>query len=473
MRRSTCLSAKRKREAAIKDWKWLLWDSAFATEYLHQKLGAGWTAVLKEACCVSMDVDKDKVERLRKKGDRNRLRLWPRHEKPFKDMVPTVSLLEWCVAQKYKPDAATFEATARGGDMDAVKWLRRKKCPWEGWDEYAFTDLPEHNACNGAAEGGHLGVLKWLRDEGCRCDENTCISAAKGGHVHILKYLHENGCPVPQSRTLEKRLCRVAAEGGHLDVLKYACELECEWSYYTSFQAAKGGHLHVLEFLHENGCAFKYKQTDINVSKGAAEGGHLDVLKWLRENGCPWNAATCGGAARGGHMQLLKYLRENGCPWDADTCCFAALRGDLDMLKYAHENGCPIDHTHSLWSCSMYAAKSGNKDVLKYVRANGGGWDQWTHVCAVYASPSLGEWVRKEGCPRYRSGEELGWAWKEGLYEFFAGDDADEPEYFFDEGENPRFMPYINGVGSYIEDHFPTFAEVSDDDDDERDEEED
>ena len=64
-RRSTRSQTKRKREAAIKDWRWLLWDSDLARDKIHPELGAGWTAVLKEACCVRAWQDKDTVERMR------------------------------------------------------------------------------------------------------------------------------------------------------------------------------------------------------------------------------------------------------------------------------------------------------------------------------------------------------------------------------------------------------------------------
>ena len=104
----TRLQAKRKREAAIRDWRWLLWDSDLARDKLHPELGAGWTAVLKEACCVRKDKEKDKVNRVREEGDSGPLRLWPkekygmRHD--FEDMVVRVPLLEWCVRRKYKPN---------------------------------------------------------------------------------------------------------------------------------------------------------------------------------------------------------------------------------------------------------------------------------------------------------------------------------------------------------------------------------
>ena len=314
--------AKRKREAATKDWRWLLWDSAFATEYLHQKLGAGWTTVLKEACCVRADKEKEKVERLREDGGRGPLRLWPKAMKcctemmhvmiekhDFKGMVPTVPLLEWCVRRKYKPNAATFEATARGGDMDAIRWLREHKCPWEeeGKSEYyglLDTDMHvEYNACDGAAEGGHLDVLKWLRMEGCPWHEGTCSRAARGGHLDVLKYAHENGCP---------------------------------WDVWTCQAAAQGGHLAALKYAHENGCPW-----ELNTCRIAALYGHLAVLKYAHEKGCPWNGTACYSAARKGHLHVLKYLHENGCPWDTDTCDVAACLGHLDVLKYARKNGCP------------------------------------------------------------------------------------------------------------------------------------
>ena len=227
----TRLQAKRKREAAIRDWRWLLWDSDLARDKLHPELGAGWTAVLKEACCVRKDKEKDKVNRVREEGDSGPLRLWPkekygmRHD--FEDMVVRVPLLEWCVRRKYKPDARTFQATARGGDMDAVRWLREHKCPWDD-------TIPGTNACIGAARGGHLDVLKWLRTEGCPWDEKTCWHAAYGGHLNVLKYAHENGCP------WNKWTCVEAAEGGYLDVLKYAHENGCPWNVVTCKCAAWG-----------------------------------------------------------------------------------------------------------------------------------------------------------------------------------------------------------------------------------------
>ena len=246
---SSRLDAKRKREAAIKDWRWLLWESGLARDKIHPELGAGWTAVLKEACGVKAGVQKDKVNRLREEGDRGPLQLWriSTYGIPFTGMVVTVPLLEWCVKRKYKPNARTFLATARGGDMDAIRWLHEHKCPWG-----ALT-------CHYAARGGHLDVLKYAHENGCPWDAETCEGAAEGGHLNVLKYAHENGCPWNEGT------CWRAAEGGHLDVLKYAHENGCPWSEWTCWNAAREGH--------------------------------LDVLKYARKKGCPWDKTYCRNEA--------------------------------------------------------------------------------------------------------------------------------------------------------------------------------
>ena len=273
-RRATRSQTKRhKREAATKDWKWLLWDSAFANEYLHQKLGASLTAVLKEACCVRAGVDKDKVKRLREDVNEP-LRLWPKTVNelgfvttvPFNGMVVTVPLLEWCVRRTYKPDVKTFEATARGGDMDAIRWLREHKCSWHEEDRA--------NALAGAARGGHLDVLQWLREEGCRWDERTCAGAARGGHMEVLRYAHENGCPWDEST------CVGAARGGHLNVLKYAHENGCPWDERTCYAAAREGHVDVFKYAFQNGCPWDRDQCVQQCFNLRAEGDEMKA--WIQ-----------------------------------------------------------------------------------------------------------------------------------------------------------------------------------------------
>ena len=48
----TTAAAQPEPKVETKDWRWLLWDSDLARDQIHTELGAAWTAVLKEACCV-------------------------------------------------------------------------------------------------------------------------------------------------------------------------------------------------------------------------------------------------------------------------------------------------------------------------------------------------------------------------------------------------------------------------------------
>ena len=159
---------------------------------------------------------------------------------------------------------------AHGGHLEALKLLRSKGCPWDGW------------TCVGAAKGGHFEVLKWLMSEGCPLNEDACIGAARGGHLEVLKWLGSMGCPLYVST------CTFAAKGGHFEVLKWLMSEGCPW--------------------------------DASAWYGAADGGHLEILKWLRSHGCPWNEKACAGAAEGGHLEVLKWLRSEGCPWNEKQC---------------------------------------------------------------------------------------------------------------------------------------------------------
>ena len=49
--------------------------------------------------------------------------------------------------------------------------------------------------CAGTARSGNLELLKFVRGKGCPWYKGTCSEAAFGGHLECLKYAHENGCP--------------------------------------------------------------------------------------------------------------------------------------------------------------------------------------------------------------------------------------------------------------------------------------
>ena len=102
--------------------------------------------------------------------------------------------------------------------------------------------------CEQMARNGNVELLKFLRAKGCPWDRSTCDGAARNGHLECLKYANENGCP------WDVKTCCYVAWTGDLELLKYARENGCPWNEMTCFTAAQGGHLECLKYLHENGC---------------------------------------------------------------------------------------------------------------------------------------------------------------------------------------------------------------------------
>merc|ERR1712010_32163 len=167
--------------------------------------------------------------------------------------------------KKFELDAEVFYSACAGGNLETLKWLRSKGCPWSGW------------ACSSAAKHGHLEILKWLRSEGCPWDEGTFTAAVERGHLQMLKWLRSKGCPG------DWRSGSRAAGGGHLETLKWLRSEGCPWNQYACSNAACGGHFDVLKYLHANGCPWGNF-----VCEEAVMNGHLDLLKWAIDNGCPY-----------------------------------------------------------------------------------------------------------------------------------------------------------------------------------------
>ena len=233
------------------DWAHIFTSTAFATEYLHPELGAGWTAMLLEACCVRAEDQRDYGlpvgETLRLGRSEAPPRpcgpyvnpIYQRHVPRLMRHVDLVaggkSLIEWAGKLGYEIDGWTFSCAAALGHLDTCRWLREER----DCDEFDF-------AASFAARVGSIDLLEFL-GPGHALDQDTCSNAAMGGHLDVLKWLREGGCPWDESTTY------AASEGGHLGVLKYAHESGCPWDPLTCEAAAKGGRLDVLKYAHESG----------------------------------------------------------------------------------------------------------------------------------------------------------------------------------------------------------------------------
>ena len=104
-------------------------------------------------------------------------------------VVASVARVEWARSCASEEDWELYikpllcKGAAARGDVEMLKWLRAKGCPWD------------EGTCAAAAYGGHLEVLKWLRAGGCPWDNWTCAYAAEGGNLEVPKWLRAEGCP--------------------------------------------------------------------------------------------------------------------------------------------------------------------------------------------------------------------------------------------------------------------------------------
>jgi hypothetical protein len=110
-------------------------------------------------------------------------------------------------------DAWTCSNAARFGNIEMLKWLHQKKCPWHPWDSSILTYV--------AAENGHLESLKWLHEIGIPWNEKTCAAAATGGHIDILMWLREHDCP------WDGNTLKCAKASGFDDVYSWAIQNDC------------------------------------------------------------------------------------------------------------------------------------------------------------------------------------------------------------------------------------------------------
>jgi hypothetical protein len=134
---------------------------------------------------------------------------------------------------------------ARAGDLEMLKWFRKKGCPWI--PEYPAEVLWRFGTCDEAAWMGKLEVLEWARSQGAPWYSLTCACAARGGHLDVLQWARAQGCP------WDAKTCAWAAYGGHLEVLQWARAQGCPWDARVCAEAERGGHLDVLRWARENG----------------------------------------------------------------------------------------------------------------------------------------------------------------------------------------------------------------------------
>lgn len=235
-----------------------------------------------------------------------------------------------------------------------LKWLRAKRCPWDG----RCTMI--------AASLGDLKLLKWLRENGCDWDYRTCAEAALEGHLGVLKWACGMGCEWDESLIIS------AVASGHVEIVKYVRENDAfEYdSLVTYAVTARKNQLEMLKYLIETGSSW-----DPEVCNEALASGHLDVFDWAYGNGCPVNLETAVNAAQFGYMDIFKTIletehqsfAEENSAWYQEINRAAVRGGQLELLKWFHD-AVPFELT--LKQCTKLAVEAirqNHEDILDWL----------------------------------------------------------------------------------------------------------
>ena len=173
-----------------------------------------------------------------------------------------------------------FLLAVSNGNLDNMKWFKRKGCPLNKEIFYA------------AVLYGNLDNMKWLLQNGCPCDELIFKFAVTNGNLNNMewsykhfKYLYNKHNH--QSYSYGRQIFRAAARNGNLKIMKWLFENEFPWDEWTFYETVKNGN--------------------------------LKNMKWLKENGCPWDECSLWMAVCKENVKNINWLLKNGCPCDGMT----------------------------------------------------------------------------------------------------------------------------------------------------------
>ena len=162
--------------------------------------------------------------------------------------VGSVEVLEYLRRKGYSYDEGACAEAARGGQLEALKFLRGLKPPCD-WSAFI---------CTVAAAGGRMGIVKWIRGEGSLYDMippgyldwESYGWAAEGGHLEVLKWVRSQDPPCPWNGWA----CQLAAGNGQLEALKFLRDQDppCPWSRHECrYDASHFGHQHVIDWIDQ------------------------------------------------------------------------------------------------------------------------------------------------------------------------------------------------------------------------------
>jgi hypothetical protein len=309
--------------------------------------------------------------------------------------------------------------SARWGDLQLMKYLRRKGHPWD-------------RECIFAADGGHLECLKYAHQAGCKLtavDSCSCRVALERGSTECFLYACKNGCPAGSSidsamferhedascleyvlnRPTLADLVEDVHELGHTAIaLRSPSCIDKLCQLGWDIQDDSGAFLHALEtcdlatiehVIRRGGSKYnsdvfgelfltsRYYDlgpatvlivvsllldrgnifTIESLEKIVASDIKLEVVRTLIKRGAyPTERAATLVIARMGCVDLLTAAFEYGCQPAAEVSQLALQLGDLAMLKCGIKYGCTVPAPASA-EALVEAANEGEAAKVQYL----------------------------------------------------------------------------------------------------------
>ncbi|PNH01437.1 Ankyrin repeat domain-containing protein [Tetrabaena socialis] len=201
-----------------------------------------------------------------------------------------VAVMEVLHARGVRMDEETVRAAAAGGHLPSVAWLVERLGAGATLTTYVF---------EAAAKAGSMELLRWLRAGGCPWDATVFAAVAGYGSEEQLEWLLEQGCCMGDDGEPYVR----AACHGDLVMLRCLRRLGCPWRP-DSITLAREVALMIYE-LHGSGEPVQR------------------MLSWLLDHGCPmdWDAVevTAKDGDDEGLIGWLQAQRKQQAPVGSDV----------------------------------------------------------------------------------------------------------------------------------------------------------
>eukprot|EP00953_Heterococcus_sp_UTEX-ZZ885_P021311 11892-Heterococcus_DN1.PRE.3 len=223
----------------------------------------------------------------------------------------SMEMVEYLCDQGCRLGLGATNAAARRGDLNMLKYLRSRDCPWHtsGIDRFV-------------AESGDVNLLQCIKEEGCELTAAVADVAAEKGDLAMLAFAWKEQCE------FETDVCTTAALHGHLPVLMWAVENGVPIDYHDVIEtAASNGSVQILQFAQEQ---FHQLSDDQKTELLSIAGlnGEIEAASWLKEHGAAW-------------PEILAY--KDRC-WRSSALAWAVEQGCTSM-KWCSFRRCTLPNT--------------------------------------------------------------------------------------------------------------------------------